>query len=246
YTSKEMIGRPITIIIPADRQAEERDILEHIRRGDRVEHYETVRVRKGGSLVDISLSVSPIKDARGRIVGASKIARDITEPKQAQARQELLAREIQHRTKNLFAVVHAVVSRSFAGKSSVEEAEAAVLSRLHSLGQTHILLLHGSWQGADLGDIVRAAMGPYTDGVTIEGPPIVLNTQAAQNFAMALHELATNAAKYGALSSQVGQVHIVWSVRRPDGARHFLFRWEECGGPPVTDPERRGFGSTVL
>jgi PAS domain S-box-containing protein len=246
YAAAEMIGRPITILIPADRLGEERDILERIRRGQRVEHYETVRVRKDGSLVEISLSVSPLKNARGQIVGASKIARDITERKQAEARQQLLTREIQHRTKNLFAVVLAVVSRSFAGRKSVEEAQAAVLHRLHSLAQTHVLLLDKSWQGADLAEIVRAEMGPYTGRVTIDGPPIVLNVQAAQNFALALHELATNAAKYGALSSHAGQVHVTWSVSKPEDGPLFSFRWEERGGPPVTDPKCRGFGSTVL
>jgi PAS domain S-box-containing protein len=247
YTASDMIGKPITILIPADRQDEERHILDRIRRGERVEHYETVRARKDGSLVDISLSVSPLKDARGRIIGASKIARDITERKQAQARQELLAREVQHRTKNLFAVVLAVVSRSFAGKKSLEEAQAAVLQRLNSLAQTHVLLLDGSWQGADFGAIVRAEMAPYTGRAMIDGPPIMLNTQAAQNFALAVHELATNAAKYGALSSQAGQVRITWSVSAPnDKPPTFLFRWEERGGPAVTDPQRKGFGSTVL
>jgi PAS domain S-box-containing protein len=246
YTAGDMIGKPITVLIPAERQDEEREILQRVRHGERVEPYETVRVRKDGSLVDISLSVSPLKDARGRIIGASKIARDITERKQAQARQELLAREIQHRTKNLFAVVHAVVSRSFAGKRSVEEAQAAVLHRLHSLAQTHVLLLDRSWQGADLGTIVRGEMGPYAGRVTIDGPPIMLSAQAAQNFALALHELATNAAKYGALSSPAGQVRINWSVSRPEGVPFFLFRWEELGGPSVTEPQFKGFGSTVL
>ena len=87
-----------------------------LRRGERVDHYETVRQRKDGSLIDVSLTVSPVKDAAGNVVGASKVVRDISEKKQAQTRQELLTREIQHRTKNLFAVVLAVVSRSFAGK----------------------------------------------------------------------------------------------------------------------------------
>jgi PAS domain S-box-containing protein len=246
YTAEEMIGRPITVVIPADRRNEEEAILEHIRRGERVEHYETVRVRKDGTLIDISLAVSPIKDTEGRTIGASKIARDITERKQAQARQELLTREIHHRTKNLFAVVDAVVLRSFAGKRTVEEAEAAVRHRLHSLAQTHVMLLGKEWQGADLGEIVRTEMTPYAGRVTIEGPPILLNTQATQNFALALHELATNAAKYGALANHAGQVLITWSASPLNGQSRFRFRWEERGGPPVSEPKRRGFGSTVL
>jgi two-component sensor histidine kinase len=210
-----------------------------------VEPYETVRTRKDGTLVDISLAVSPIIDAEGRIIGASKIARDISELKEARARQELLAREIHHRTKNLFAVVEAVVSRSFAGKRTVEEAEVAVRQRLHSLAQTHVMLLDMDWQGADLGEIVRSELAPYAGRVTIEGPPLVLNARATQNFSLALHELATNAAKYGALTEHAGRVLITWSITDLNSSR-FRFRWEERGGPVVSKPKQRGFGTTVL
>jgi PAS domain S-box-containing protein len=246
YTAEEMIGKSITVLIPADRLHEEADVLGRIRRGERIEHYETVRLRKDASLVDISLTVSPIKRADGKVIGASKIARDITERKRAQLRHELLAREIHHRTKNLFAVVQAVVSRSFADKSTLQEAETAVLSRLRSLAQTHVMLIEKEWQGADIAEVVRSEMGPYADRVTIEGPPVMLTSQAAQNFALALHELATNAAKYGALSNPAGRVHISWSVVKPNGHRQFRFRWQEHSGPPVEAPTRRGFGSAVL
>lgn len=246
YTSDEMIGKPILMLIPPDRRSEEPGILERVRRGEQVDHYETVRLRKDGSLVDISLSVSPIKDASGKVTGASKIARDITERKQAQARHELLTHEIHHRTKNLFAVVHAVVSRSFAGKRTVEDAKTAVLDRLHSLAQTHEILIDKEWQGADLGEIVHMEMGPYADRVQVEGPPLVLTAKAAQNFALALHELGTNAAKYGALSNAAGRVHISWSVSQSNGSGLFSFRWQERGGPPVSPPTQKGFGSAVL
>ena len=112
YTAEEAVGRSVTIIIPADRHDEEPMILERVRRGERIEHYETVRQRKDGSLVDISLTVSPIKNEKGEIVGASKIARDITELKRARERQELLLREMDHRVKNLFAVAISVLSLS--------------------------------------------------------------------------------------------------------------------------------------
>ena len=246
YTAEEKIGRPIMLLIPPERRNEESAILECIRRGEPVGPCETVRVRKDGTFVDISLAVSPVKDAEGRIVGASKIARDITERKQAQARQELLTREIHHRTKNLFAIVNAVVSRSFAGKRTVEEAEAALRHRLHSLAQTHVMLLGKEGQGAELGEIVRTEMMPYAGHVTIDGPAILLNSQATQNFGLALHELATNAAKHGALANHAGQVRITWSASPLNGQSQFRFRWEERGGPPVCEPERRGFGSVVL
>jgi PAS domain S-box-containing protein len=246
YTAEEMIGRSITALIPSDRHDEERSILEQIRRGERIDHYETVRQRKDGALIDVSITISPLRDRKGEVVGASKVARDITERKRSQSRLDMLARELQHRTKNLFAVVQAVVTRSFAGKKSVEEAEAAVVNRLRSLAQTHAMLMEKDWQGADLAAVVNAELSPYAGRVRIAGPTVTLSGQAAQNFALALHELATNAAKYGALSNPDGRVHVAWSVVKGDGTDFLRFRWEEHGGPPVAQPARRGFGSAVL
>lgn len=246
YAADEAIGKSITILIPAGRPIEEPGILDRVKCGDRVDHYETVRKRKDGSLIDISLTVSPVRDAIGNVIGASKIARDITERKEVQLRQQMLTQEIHHRTKNLFAVLQAVVSRSFADKANVKEAETAILSRLRSLAQTHVLLVDKDWKGADLEEVVRAEMEPYKDRVTIEGPSILLNSQAAQNFALAVHELATNAAKYGALSRPGGRVVIGWQVSKPNGYGQFTFNWQESGGPQVFAPARRGFGSAVL
>ncbi|HWB45231.1 MAG TPA: PAS domain S-box protein [Hyphomicrobiaceae bacterium] len=246
YTAEEMVGKSILTLIPADRYNEETEILNRIRAGQRVDHYETVRQHKDGRLIHVSLAVSPVMDSNGVVVGASKIARDITERKEAEARQEMLAREIQHRTKNLFAVVQAVITRSFAGKSSVEEAEAAVIDRLGSLAQTHALLMDTQWQGANLADVVGREMSPYAGRVQAAGPDLLLTATAAQNFSLALHELATNAVKYGALSNSTGRVSINWAIARGNGAPRFSFCWREQGGPPVSPPTRSGFGTTVL
>jgi two-component system, chemotaxis family, CheB/CheR fusion protein len=246
YQAAEMVGKSVTILIPAERQDEEPEILKRIRRGEHIDHYETVRVRKDGSLIDISLSVSPLKDAGGRIIGASKIARDITERKRAQARQDMLTRELYHRTKNTFAVVQAVVLRSFAGKKTVKDAKLTVASRLQSLANTHALLIDKQWHGADIADVVRSEMSPYAERVTMEGPSVILTAQAAQNFALVLHELATNAAKYGALSTPPGRVRISWSASQVSGQGQFTFHWAEEGGPPVKPPIAKGFGHVVL
>ena len=129
FTAEEAIGRPVTIIIPLDRQDEEPSILDKIYRGERIEHFETVRQRKDGSLVDISLTISPIRDARSKIVGASKIARDISEVKKARERQHLLLREMSHRVKNLFALSGSIVSLSArTAKSPRELAEFDTLA----------------------------------------------------------------------------------------------------------------------
>lgn len=244
YSRSEIIGKPITLLIPPDRLGEEPEILCRIKRGERVDPYESVRVRKDGSLVEVSLTVSPVTDSEGNVIGASKIARDITQRKVDQERQKLLTQEVQHRTKNLFAVVHSVVARSFAGKRTVEEARSAVLTRLHALANAHVMLIEKDWRGVDISEVVRSELTPYADRVTIDGPSLVLAAKAAQNFALALHELATNAAKYGALSNATGRVHISWSLDKPN--RAFAFRWQERGGPPVVAPERKGFGSAVL
>ena len=229
YTADEIVGKSVTMLIPAERIDEEPEILGRIRRGEHIDHYETVRLRKDGSLVDISLSVSPVKDGHGNIIGASKIARDITERKQAQARQDMLTRELHHRTKNIFAVVQAVVLRSFAGKQTVKDAQTTAMNRLQSLANTHALLIDKAWHGADIAEVVRTEMSPYEDRVTIEGPTVILTAQAAQNFALALHELATNAAKYGALSTQTGQVRISWSVSETNGDGQFHLSLARAG-----------------
>ena len=244
YAAEEMIGQPLAVLIPPDRHEQEEAVLARIRKGETPDPYETLRQRKDGRLIDVSVTVSPVRDDAGNVIGASKIARDITERKQAQARQKLLTQEIQHRTKNLFAVVHSVVARSFAGKETVREAEEAVLSRLHSLAKTHAMLIDKDWQGAELGDVVATEMAPFADRVSASGPRLLLGAKAAQNFALAIHELATNATKHGALSNGMGRIGIEWQMDEPAGV--LIFRWQERGGPVVKPPAAKGFGSAVL
>lgn len=246
YKAEEAIGRSILLLIPAHMHDEEFEILSRLRRGERIEHYETIRCRKDGTLINVSLSVSPLYGSCGEVIGASKIARDITERKNAEARQELLSNELQHRTRNIFSVVRSVVTRSFDGKRNVTAAKAAVLQRLHSLSQTHEMLIVNEWWGANLRDVVNAEMDPYSDRIVVEGPTIDLNVRAAQDFALAIHELATNAAKYGALSNESGKVLINWSVSHDGGENRFKFQWREQGGPPVRPPRKKGFGSSVV
>ena len=246
YTAREMIGKPITTLIPADLVNTEPRILERIRRGERIDHYETVRQRKDGSLIDVSLSVSPVMDGSGKVVGASKIVRDITERKQAQARHDMLTAEIQHRTKNLFAVVQAVVSRSFAGKKTVERRADRCCRSPHIAGPNASAADGSGVAGCRAGRNRELGNEALRGQVTASGPSLVLSARAAQNFALAIHELATNAAKYGALSTTVGRVYINWSIAKANGAGEFTFQWQERGGPPVSPPTQKGFGSAVL
>jgi PAS domain S-box-containing protein len=137
YTSDEVVGKPVTILIPSERHGEERAILERISRGERMEHYETVRQRKDGSLVNVSLTVSPIKNAEDRIVGASKIARDITPRKHAEAREKMLMAELDHRVKNVLARVAMLATSSRRDSSSIDEFTRALDGRIHAMAAAH-------------------------------------------------------------------------------------------------------------
>ena len=244
YASEEAIGQPITILIPADRQSEEREILTRIRRGERIDHFETVRRRKDGSLVVVSLTVSPVKNAEGQIIGASKIARDITEQKRSREHIATLAREAEHRSKNLLATVQATVRLS--QSETPDGLKRAIEGRIQSLANVHSLFVKTRWIGADLSTIATQELAPYSEKTTrvrIDGPPVLLEPDVAQIIAITLHELATNAAKYGALAVPDGQVELKWS-HDPDGRLHL--RWTELSGPKVREPAHKGFGGRII
>lgn len=424
YAPAEIIGRSILTLIPADRHDEEVEIVGRIRRGERIEHYETVRQRKDGSLFDISITVSPIKREDGTIVGASKIARDISgrkraeamlqrqayrlatlnrvsqiisrdldldrivqsvtniatelsgarfgafvsnigdgngqfatvctssgapegafeslglpprftaeiirsddirsdprftpapaqsssiasylavpaisssgevlgglffghdeanrfdaeteslissiagqaavaidnarlhkaaqreieQRRQAEAGKELLLHEIKHRVKNTLAMVQAMASQTF--RDAPPEESGAFVARLHALAEAHDLLTRQDWNAVDMGDIVERALRPFADEdsgrIVASGPSVAIDSGKALLFAMALHELGTNAVKYGALSGNGGKVEIQWALDGSDTQPCLAFCWRESGGPSVTPPERRGFGSRMI
>jgi PAS domain S-box-containing protein len=245
YTAEEAIGQPITIVIPEDRHDEERQILTRIRRGERIERYETLRRRKHGSLIAVSLTVSPVRDAEGKIVGASKIARDITEQRRSQEQIATLAREAEHRSKNLLATVQAAVHLS--QSETPEGLKRAIEGRIQALANVHSLFVKSRWIGAELSTIAKQELTPYMQKnetrVSIEGPEVLLEPNSAQAIAVTLHELVTNAAKYGALSATEGQIEVKWS-HTADG--RLILRWTETGGPPVKTPTHKGFGGRVI
>jgi PAS domain S-box-containing protein len=420
YMSHEVVGKPVTILIPEDHLDEEPEILRRIRRGERVEHYETRRVRKDGSIVDVSLSVSPVRDKSGKVVGASKIARDISERKRAEealarrmaeqsalyrfterlhrtpglngacdaaldairealgceraavllfdegkvmrfvesrglsegyrnaveghspwtpdsidprpvliedvaradfpaalqaavrsegiaalafvpvvtggrligkfmayydaihafseaethialtiarqlgvcierlhseqarlaaeAQRELLVAELSHRVKNTLATVVSIARQSFSTNPDAMEAQLSFNARIRALGQTHSRLAEANWSGVSLGTVLLDELAPYRreDGANIrlDGPPVTLDPKQALTVAMAVHELATNAAKYGALSTATGKVDVGWLVDEP--SRRLEIRWAESGGPDVVAPTRSGFGRLLI
>jgi two-component sensor histidine kinase len=201
------------------------------------------------------LSVSPIRGWNGAIIGASKIARDITERRRAEERQALLIREMDHRVKNLFALAGSVVLLSARSASTVADLVSTVSSRLSALAQAHSLTIplapdatSESRATTTLHALIRMILAPYDDGgdngsrADVTGPDILLGGAALTSFALLLHEFATNAAKYGALSTLRGRINI--SCAHDED--RFVLTWTESGGPPVqrlTDGE--GFGSLL-
>ena len=183
-------------------------------------------------------------DAAGTLVRLSGVTTDITDRKEADDHQALLVREVDHRAKNALAVVQAIVR--MAKRESIDEYVKAVEGRIGALAQTHELLSQSKWEGADILRLVLDELAPYhSDGqqrVTAIGPSLVLAPEQAQLVAMAVHELATNAAKYGSLSVESGRVDVSWSIR--DGMLSLV--WNESGGPNVVPPTRAGFGTKII
>ena len=245
YTAEEAIGQPITIVIPQDRQDEERTILTRVRRGERIEHFETIRQHKHGNLIWVSLTISPVKNAEGKIVGASKTARDITEQKRTGDQIATLAREAEHRGKNLLAIVQAMVNLSQA--DAVADLKKAIEGRIQALANVHSLFVASRWIGAELSTIAQQELAPYSatgeKRVRTDGPQVLLAPDIAQAVAVTLHELATNAIKYGALSTTNGHIDLKWSH---EANGRLNLRWIETGGPTVLPPTRRGFGGRII
>jgi len=248
YNANEMIGQPITRIIPPELQAEENEILAQLKRGERIDHYETIRVAKDGHRIAMSLTTSPLRDKSGKVIGASKVGRDITERKQAEQLQRTLTDELIHRIKNTLATVQAIASQSLLRAKSPNDFVSSFTGRVQALAKAHTLLTKAMMQGTDVTDLVReeVLLGISDDNrISCSGPLLVLDAQEGLHLALVLHELATNARKYGALSVPDGRLSVTWQMRT-NGGRKLLLLWKESGGPKCSAPRERGFGSTLI
>ena len=255
YTAEEAVGQPVTLLIPLDRHDEEPFILGRIRRGESVDHYETIRQTKDGRLIDISLTVSPIKNESGEIIGASKIARDISESKRDQERLKLLLREMDHRVKNLFSLAIGVLrlsGRSATTASGVVETASARLTALASahaltLSHSHAEVVDGA-RPTTLHSLIRAITAPHheqekSSRFSITGCDVTVSGGVISSLALLLHEFVTNATKHGALAASDGYV----DINCADQAGTVNVTWSEHGGPPVVSPfDRKGFGDVLI
>jgi PAS domain S-box-containing protein len=249
YSGEEVLGEPITIVIPDDRLHEEKTILSKIATGERVHHYETLRRRKNGSLVPISLTVSPLRDERGVVVGASKIARDISERVRMDHEQQLLLREMNHRVKNAFSLAISFVQLCARTARSPSELAEMASERLSALANAHSIVSardsNGDSPSGTFFAMVRAVAQTF-DGATpsleLEGDDVPLSYRATTPLALVVHELFTNAIKHGALGPRPGKI-LLKTEREGELVN---VRWLEfqTGVPPLTAREL-GFGSSL-
>lgn len=249
YAEDEVLGRSGSIFFtPEDREsgAPEREMKLAHQYGRATN--ERWHVRKDGSRFWGSGLMLPVND--GEPDAYLKIFRDNTEVRRAAERQALLIDELNHRVKNTLAIVQSMAMQTLRSCPSTADAREALEARLVSLAKAHDILTSGQWRGGDLRELVTGSLAAYSgsSGATrfqIRGAPVQLRPKALLALSMAVHELATNATKYGALSNETGHVEIAWSLSETT-PRRFRFEWMELGGPPVEPPRKRGFGSRLV
>jgi len=249
YTAEEAIGRPITMLIPEDRQSEEDDIIARLRRGERLSHFETIRVRKDGSLVPISLTVSPVRDADGRVVAASKIARDITLQREAETQQRVLLSEMRHRVANAFAVASGLIAVCARQAQTPDELVTLMRDRFRALSGAHAMAVRAPGaepapaDGTTLEDLVGSILRPFAGGAEPELSlgRVPVTGAAITPLALVIYEMCTNSVKYGALSQPEGRLSIRSEVT--DG--RLRIHWREACAVAEPASNREGFGTKM-
>jgi PAS domain S-box-containing protein len=210
---------------------------------------EAAAERPDGTRVPFIPYPTPLHDEAGQLIGAVNMLVDITDRKHAEERQALLVRELHHRVKNTLATVQAIMGSTARAVDNIEDFKTALFGRIQSLSKTHLLLADDP-RAVNFDHILRSELDAFDDGsnerIVLSGPDVPLSSQVAVSLGMAIHELTTNAAKFGALSVFGGKVEVSWSVTIDATRRTLAFDWVESGGPPVAPPVRQGFGSRLL
>jgi PAS domain S-box-containing protein len=250
YERSEAIGRSVEILNPEDTGEDFEKLDASVRAGSIV-YADVVRRHKDSRLIDVAISVAPMYDDADELVGISSIVRDIGERKARERHIEFLMRELAHRSKNLLAVVQAIAGQTARHSPSLEEFQARFSQRVHAMARSQDLLVARDWRGASVAELVLLQLAPFAEEassrIRVSGPELELMPDAVHPITLAVHELATNAAKYGALSVPDGRVAIAWELNVPAaGERRFRMRWQETNGPPVSQPAKKGFGHIVI
>jgi PAS domain S-box-containing protein len=197
------------------------------------------------------LHIEPLRDDAGEVVGLTCAAVDVTERKEGEAHLRLLLRELTHRSKNLLAVIQAMARQTARHAGSIDAFLGRFAGRLQALAASHDLLVRESWYGASLHELARSQLSPFVDPtlerVAVNGPKVALKPEAAQSLGLALHELAANAARFGALSTPDGRIALTWDYEiDADGGKTLTLAWREEAGPPVKARRKKGFGSVAI
>jgi PAS domain S-box-containing protein len=210
----------------------------------------TIEVRfrhfKTGEPIWMSYSVFTLKDEHDRLLGFATMSENIDARKQDEKRMELMIDELNHRVRNTLAIVNSIASQTLKHAPSVQEFRSAFAGRIAALAKTHTLFAANRWTTSTLREVITQQLDPYTReraAPTIDGPRLLVKPKQALTLSLVFHELAANAAKYGALSVPVGRVEIRWEI---DGERNLRLTWQESGGPRVAPPRRLGFGSQMI
>lgn len=259
YTSvsKPLFGFPVEQVLGSsdadllgEAQAQALTLLKRDALASSASRKGEIEIEEAGRKCWYDIHIDPLRDLAGTTVGLTGAAVDVTERKENEQHLRLLMRELTHRSKNLLAVIQAMARQTARHAGSIDNFVEIFSARLQALSKSHDLLVQESWYGASLNDMVRSQLGHHLDRensqFTIQGPNLFLKPEAAQNIGLAIHELSTNAAKYGALSVPNGHVDILWTRRTPEAGGGFELSWRERGGPVVSKPEGRGFGSLVI
>jgi two-component system CheB/CheR fusion protein len=253
-TASQAIGQRLDILLPAEASLETREFFFSAERENRLGEFQMTWMRPDGNRIPLEMNWAPVRDEHGRVIAGKLFARDMSERARAERSASLMMRELDHRVKNTLATVQAIAQQTLRGAPSLEGFRDAFMARLISLSKVHNLLARDAWHGADLRELVLADLAPYQrkdpaePGARIEigGDSINLAPKAALALSMALHELATNAAKYGALSVPDGSVAVRWEMSNEGGEPWLHLRWEERGGPRVNKPSKLGFGHRLI
>ena len=258
YTAEEMIGKSYALLARPGHPEDTEGNIAAIMRGETL-NIETVRRHKDGSLIDVSMAAAPIKTG-GKITSISVTMEDIRDRKKRERQIMLLNRELAHRVKNSLAVIQSISNQTMRSCPDPETFRIAFQGRLQALASAHDLLTQSSWDGADVNDFVDTQLAALVPRNSIQlqkdGPPGVIPAELSIPLGLALHELGTNAIKYGAWSAPDGRVHLKWEFKaatstqksdeESDHARRLIMTWTEHGGPIVQKPTRRGFGTLLI
>jgi PAS domain S-box-containing protein len=249
YTADEIIGRSMEVLYPEDWPARIGEYRDQILAGE-LTSLEVVRKRKDGKLRDVAVSAAPVRDQHGEVMCISNIHRDITEQKANEAQRKFITRELSHRAKNQLTVVRSIANQTAKNAASLEQFQRKFDDRVFSLAKSIDLLVSREWSTVSLEKLCRSQIELFSDSnsdnVVISGPKVVLAPAAVEAIGMALHELGTNAAKYGALSQAAGQISLTWGFSSEIDSDSLQITWRETGLEIDEAPSRKGFGHVVL